>query len=337
LKGPEKPTVIERLFNPLPGPYFIKILTFWIIFGTPGLVIARYLDTFNYESIVSLFGVLSFQNVIVFSLANLVTPLYACYGIRHMRQKVVQEMPELKQVTVDGASTMDRAFGYISQFLPSIILAVLFGVVSVASFPGQTQHVVGYLSFLVKGVGFAFAMFAYGTFVWIYASSIRGLYRIGGENLRFASFFEDRHLGMKSLGSVSLSLVWVYFLGMGLVFFSFSPLPTPLQLALIGLIVLGAVLFFLPLYEVHVKMAKEKRAAEKALRNRLRLVVETLESSRENPNEVADLLAFQVLEQKVSRISEWPFDTATLSWFSAIVITVFATIITRYVLIFLGS
>jgi hypothetical protein len=139
------------------------------------------------------------------------------------------------------------------------------------------------------------------------------------------------------LGSISLSLVWVYFLGIGLVFFSFSPLPLLLLLALGGLTVLGVVLFFLPLYEIHVKMMKEKQAAEKAMRLRLCQVVETLESSKETTCEVTDLLAFQMLEQKVSRISEWPFDTATLSWLSAIVISVLGAIITRYFLAFIGS
>ena len=110
-----------------------------------------------------------------------------------------------------------------------------------------------------------------------------------------------------------------------------------LLLALGGLTVLGVVLFFLPLYEIHVKMMKEKQAAEKALRTRLRQVVETLESSKESTCEVTDLLAFQLLEQKVARISEWPFDTATLSWLSAIIISVLGAIITRYFLSFIGS
>ncbi len=334
-EGPERPTFIERLVSPLPGPYFLKILTFWLILGTPGLVAARYLDTFSYQAIVSLFGEISLQSIVGFSLANLVMPLYAFYGIRLMRQKVVQEMPELRQITMGGTSSLKRAFGGISRLLPSLILTILFGVVSFLSFPGQTQHVVGYLSLIVKVAGFALAMFAYGTFVWMYASSIRGLYKLGGEKLRFVSFFEDKHLGMRSLGSVSLSLVWVYFLGIGLVAFSFSPLPLPLQLVLLGLIVLGVILFFLPLYEVHIKMAREKRDAEKAVRNRLHLVSEKLASGKAVSNGLADLVAFQIMEKRVSAMSEWPFDTATLSWFSAIVISVLATLITRYLLLFL--
>ena len=300
------------------------------------MVLTRYLDTFNPEKIISLFGVISAQNIIVFSLANFVMPLYAFYGIRHMRLKIAKTMPELNQVALDGAPTMDKIFGSISKLLPTIILAAFFAAISILSFPGQTQHVVGVLSLIVKVVGFTVSMFAYGTFVWMYVSSIRGLYRIGGERLRFVSFYEDKHMGMKSLGSVSLSLAWIYFLGIGLVFFSFTPLPLPLLTALFGLMTLGVILFFLPLNEVHIKMKKEKRTIEKALNKRLRQVVESLESNKENSNEVTDLVAFQIMEQKVTKISEWPFDTVTLSWFSAIVITVVGTIVTRYVFVFLG-
>lgn len=332
----EHPTILERIVNPLPGPYFLKILTFWIIFGTPGMVLTRYLDTFNTDTIVSLFGVVSFQNVLVFSLANFVMPLYAFYGTRHMRQKISQTLPELKDITAGGSSA-EGVFRSMPKLPPVLILAVFFSGLSIVSFPGQVQHIAGYLSLIVKVVGFAVSMFAYGTFIWIYASSIGGLHRLGKERLCFAPFYEDRHLGMKTFGSVSLSLVWVYFLGIGLVFFSFSPLPVPLLVALGGLILFGVALFFLPLHDVHVKMAKEKQAAEKALRAQLRRVAKTLVSSEESPSEVTDLLAFQILEQKVSKISEWPFDTATLSWLSAIIISIIAAVITRYLLVFLGA
>jgi len=328
---------VERVVDPLPGPYVLKVLTFWIIFGTPGMVLTRYLDTFNTEKMISLFGVPSPQNILLFSLANFVMPLYAFYGIHHMRQRISLAMPELKRVASDEASTVERIFSAMTRLLPAIVLSILFSVISLVSLPGQTQQVAGYMSLTVKIVGFAFSMLGYGTFVWIYASSITGLYRLGRKNLRFTSLYEDKHLGMKFLGSISLSLVWVYFLGIGLVFFSFSPLPLLLLFALGGLIALGVTLFFLPLHEVHVKMMKEKQVVGKALHMRLHRVVDALESGKESPGEIRDLLAFQILEQSVSKIAEWPFDPATLNWLSAIVISISGTIITKYLLSFLGA
>ena len=333
---PDRPTLAERLVNWLPGPYFFKCLFFWIIFGTPGMVLSRYLDTLNFEKTMALFGVLSIQNVILFSLTSFVMPLYSFLAIRYMRLKIVEKKPELNQVTVVGASTVERAFASIPKLLPAAIFAVLVGVVSSVSFPAQSQNVAGVLSLIVKVVGVAVSIFAYGTFIWVYVSSIRGLYRLGGEKLRFVQFYEDKHLGMKPFGAVSFSLAWVYFIGVGLGFFNLDPLNILLLLPLFALMALGVILFFLPLYKVHAKMKIEKRTIETSLNERLRKVVDLPESNEEKSNEVADLITFQILEQKLLKISGWPFDTATLRWFSAVVISVLGTIIARSLLHFIG-
>lgn len=334
--GPERPTIIEKVAGVLPGPYFVKCLIFWIIFGTPGMIVTRYLDTFDLVKATALFESLTPNDVIIFSMANLVIPLYAFYGAGYMRRKIVEVIPELKPLPTEGIDSLKRIFGSVSRSAPPLALAILFGIISIVSFPDQASHVLGVLSLVVKVVGFAFAMLAYGTFVWMYVSSIGGLHQFGEHYICFVPFYVDSHLGTKALGSVALSFAWVYFAGTGLVFFSLSPVPIILLLALVGLILLGVVLFFLPLLVVHEKMAIEKRTAEKVLRRNLSQIVAKFDHENETSNEIGDLLTFQILEQKVSKVSEWPFDAGTLSWFSAIVITVVGTIITRYLLVFLG-
>jgi len=212
------------------------------------------------------------------------------------------------------------------------VLAGVFGAVSLISLPGQTSHVLGYVSAIIKIVGFCFIMLSYGSFIWMYASSIRGLHRLGKERLRFVSYYQDAHMGMKSLGTLSLSFTWVYFVGITLTFFSVNPLPLPILLVVLVLIVLGILLFFYPAYTVHQKMVHEKHTAEIALRNRVSRIMRSLDQREESPEEIVDLFMFQALEQKVYAISEWPFDMRTLSWFSAIVLTVLGTEVTRLVL-----
>lgn len=336
LTGPEKPTLIERLLNILPGPFFLKCLIFWIIFGTPGMLLTRYLDTFDINQATALFSQVAPQSIIVFSMPNFAMPLYSFYGTSYMRKSTVKAIPKMESITANGKNTLNEIFEPISRSAPALVLATLFAVISIVSFPAQTEHVAGTLSLIIKIVEFTFSALGYGTFIWAYASSIRGLHQLGEHHLHFASFYEDGHLGMKPLGSVALSLAWVYFFGIGLVFFSATPVPTLLLLVLLGLILLGIALFFLPLRIVHEKMTKEKHAAEKLLRKNLAQIVASLDSKHESSNEITEILTFQMLEQKVSKISEWPFDTVTLSWFSAILITVLGTIITRYLLIFLG-
>jgi hypothetical protein len=331
-KGPEKPTLIERVANLFPGPFFIKCLLFWTVFGTPGLILSRYVDSLSVGETLSIFGQVTLQNVFVFSLANFIIPLYAFYGTRYMRVKIVDTIPKLEPVTVNEKATLTKLFDPVSSIWPALVLAGVFGTVSLVSLPGQTSHALGYVSAIIKIVGFCFIMLSYGTFIWMYVSSIRGLHRLGKERLRFISYYHDAHMGMKSMGTLSLSFAWVYFVGITLTFFSVNPLPLPILLVVLVLIVFGILLFFLPAYTVHQKMVHEKHAAERALRNRLSRIMRSLDRREESPEEIEDLFMFQVLEQKVRMISEWPFDAKTLSWFSAIVLTVLGTEVTRLVL-----
>jgi hypothetical protein len=331
-KGPEKPTLIERVANLFPGPFFIKCFLFWTVFGTPGLILSRYVDSLSIDKALSIFGQVTLQNVFVFSLANFIIPLYAFYGTRYMRVKIVDTIPKLEPVTVSEKATLTKLFDSVSSIWPALVLAGVFGTVSLVSLPGQTSHALGYVSAIIKIVGFCFIMLSYGTFIWMYVSSIRGLHRLGKERLRFISYYHDAHMGMKSMGTLSLSFAWVYFVGITLTFFSVNPLPLPILLVVLVLIVLGILLFFLPAYTVHQKMVHEKHAAERALRNRLSRIMRSLDRREESPEEIEDLFMFQVLEQKVRMISEWPFDAKTLNWFSAIVLTVLGTEVTRLVL-----
>jgi hypothetical protein len=331
-KGPEEPTLIERVADLFPGPFFIKCLLFWIVFGTPGLLLSRYVDTLNIDRTLAIFDQVTLQNVIVFSLANFIIPLYAFYGTRYMRVKIINTIPQLEPVTVNGKAALRKIFDPVSRSWPAFVLAGAFGAVSLLSLPGQTSHVLGYASFIIKVFGFSFIMLSYGTFVWMYVSSIRGLYRLGRERLCFVSYYEDAHMGMKPLGSLSLSFAWVYFVGLTLTFFSINPLPIPILMVILILILLGVILFFIPAFTVHERMVREKHAAEKALRDRLPRIMRTLDYQEDYPDEIADLVMFQTLEQKVCKISEWPFDARTLSWFSAIVISVIGTELTRFVL-----
>jgi hypothetical protein len=335
-KGIENPTIIERVANLFPGPFFIKSLLFWTVFGTPGLLLARYVDTLSIDKTLAIFSQVTVQDVLVFSLANFFIPLYAFIGTRYMQIKITDTIPELEPLTENGRGTLMKLFDSVSRFWPAFILAGTFGAVSLISLPGQTSHVVGYVSAVIKAVGFCFIMLAYGTFVWMYASSIRGLYRLGKEHLRFVSYYKDPHMGMKPLGSLSLSFAWVYFVGITLTFFSVNPLPLPILMVVLVLIVLGVILFFYPMYMVHQKMAHEKYAAEKALRFRVSRIMKSLDNRNESMDEIEDLFLFQTLEKKVSKIAEWPVDVKTLSWFSAIVITVIGTEVTRLLIGIIG-
>ncbi len=338
----EKQTVIERIINVFPGPYILKCLIFSSIFGVPILLLTRFLDTLNLQAALTIFGPLLWQNILTFSFANFVLLFYAVYGIKFMRSKLSAAMPEIKNIIPEkGSKNLNDIFKPICSLVPAVIVSLLLIAVSLASFPDQaSQHSVGPISLAQVILSFPFVYFAYGTFIWVYSSSIKCLHDLGKQPLKLAEFYEDAYLGVKPIGSLSLSLALVYFSGLGLVFFSFLSIPAPLEFALVVMILGGIALFFLPLNTIHGKMRERKQMERERIKTLHMLQKDSIDKSLQsvqelNEEKLSHMLAVDIVDRHVSSIPEWPFDSKTLTWLSAIVLTVVASIITRYVTILL--
>jgi hypothetical protein len=339
-----KPALIERIVDLFPGPYVFKCLIFSCLFGVPLLLLTRFLDTSNVQTALAVFGPLLWQNVVTFSFANFVLLFYAVYGVRYMRHEISVMTPKVEPMVPEGTGrNLHEIFEPVCRLVPAVVVSLLLIAVSLASFPDQiSQHSAGPISFVLIAVSFPFVYLAYGTFIWFYSSSVKCLYDFGRRPLRLAEFHEDSHLGMKPVGSLSLSLALVYFAGLGLVFFSFLSIPPPLEFAVEVMILGGIFLFLLPLSTIHRKMRSKKELEREKLKARYRSVVDSIGESLQNiqkmkPKNVERVLAVDIIDRYVSSIPEWPFDSKTLTWLSAIVLTVVASIITRYVTILFGS
>jgi hypothetical protein len=249
-------------------------------------------------------------------------------------------VPLLEPLMPKEERTVQDIFHPVCSFLPAIFLSILLAVVSLLSFPNQGQHAAGPISLALLVISFPFVYLVYGTFIWTYVSSIKCLHDLSKQPLRLAEFYEDSHLGMKPLGSLSLSLALVYFLGLGLIFFSFLSVPPPLEVAVVIMILAGIILFSLPLITIHKKMLDKKRDERKKLKSHytqlLKLIGEPINNS--DMTEVKNLrymVAVDIIDRQVTSIPVWPIDIKSLTWLSAIVLTVVMSIITRFVLIFL--
>jgi len=336
----EKPTLVERIVNVFPGSYFVKCLLFSSVFGVPFLLLTRFLDTLNVEAALGVFGPLLWQDVVTFSFANFVLVFYAVYGVHYMRSKIASIMPQVEPVMPGGENAASKVFGQVCRLFPALVLSVLLGIVSLVSFPTQGEHAAGPVSFGMVVLSFPFVYLAYGSLVWVYVSSIKSLYDIGRQPLRLVEFHEDAHFGMKPFGSLSLSLALVYFTGLGLVFFSFLSIPLPLELAVGVLILMGMVLFFSPLEVIHHKMRAKKRNELDKVKGHLKQITSSLGDpvlalSRVDVKSLKRMFAVDAMQRQVTAMPEWPFDTRTLTLLSAIVLTVVASIVTKYVMLFL--
>ena len=337
----ERPSLIERIINLFPGPYAVKCLIFSCVFGVPALLLFRFLDTLDMQTALEVFGPLLWQNVVTFSFANFVLLFYAAYGIRYMRSRITGMVPQIDPLIPENGKTIQEIFHPVCSFLPAVLLSILLALVSLLSFPNQGEHAAGPISLALLAVSFPFIYLIYGTFIWTYVSSIICLFDLSRQTLRLAEFYQDDHLGMKSFGSLSLSLALVYFLGLGLIFFSFLSVPPPLELAVVIMILAGVILFFLPLITIHQKMRDKKRDEREKLKSHythlLKFIEEPLHTG--DATEVKHLrymMAVDIIDRQITAIPEWPIDARSWRRLSAIVFTIVISIMTRIVLTFLG-
>ena len=333
-------TLIETAIAELPGPYGLWAFLLAAVFGLPGFIVARYLDTGSVDRALSLFS-LNLPSAGTYFLATFGITLYALLGIRFMRSRTLAAQKAFAPLIPNGVEAVERAFHPVTDALPPLILTPALLIVSFATFPDQIQDITGPGYLVLRIVSFPLAYFVYATFIWVYLSSIRSLHVLGKGPLRLTSFFEDLHFGLRPFGSLSLFLALVYFVGLVLVAFSFLALPALLAGLLAALALPGVVLFFLPLFALHRRMLEEGRKARDALASAYSKAEPLLEpggtvGEPSASEAMRSLLALQILEHRVSNISRWPLDLRTMSWFSAILLSVAAAIATRYVLTYLG-
>lgn len=336
-----KPSLIERIINLFPGPYVLKCLLFSCVFGVPALLLFRFFDTLEVLAALEVFGPLLWQNIVTFSFANFVLLFYAAYGIQYMRSRIAAMVPQVEPLMPDQGRTAQDIFHPVCAFVPAAVLSILLAVVSLLSFPDQGQHAAGPISLALLVISFPFVYLVYGTFIWTYVSSIKCLYDLSRQPLKLPEFYEDDHLGMKSFGSLSLALALVYFLGLGLIFFSFLSVPPPLELAVVIMILAGVIMFFLPLITIHHKMLEKKRDEREKLKSHythlLKFIEEPLRTG--DTTEVKHLrymMAIDIIDRQITAIPEWPIDSRSWTRLSAIILTVVISIMTRIVLTLLG-
>lgn len=339
VRGGPPSILVETAMGALPGPYGLWALLLAAFFGVPGFILARFLDTGSLDRALSLFE-MNLPSVGTYFLATFGITVYAFAGIRFMRSRTRAAEAAFTSMVPDGAPAVRRAFEPVTRTLPPIILTPILLAVSLVALPDQVQDITGPTYLVLRLVAFPVAYFVYATFIWVYLSSIRGLAVLGREPLRLASFLEDSHFGLKPFGSLSLFLALVYFVGLVLVVFSFLALPPLFGALVIALALPGVVLFFLPLYALRRQMLEQGRRANGALAvayARASSLIDpvVVQRPQDASEAVRTLLALQILEHRISDISRWPLDLRTVSWFSAILLSVAAAIATRYVFSYL--
>ena len=185
-----------------------------------------------------------------------------------------------------------------------------------------------------------FFSFVFATFFCAYGYSMYKIYVIGKLPLHLKPFTQDRTLGLKPFGRMSLQLSALYFF---LVSSSFIPFSISYeQPPLVGLVLafvflsLGTFLFFAPLLGLRRHLLRAKTENMDWIAARYTALVTQLRSQPPSSGEEEILLGSKLasidkLQKDIGQIRTWPFDTQILERLVAIIISVTAIMVSHYI------
>lgn len=358
--GPERVTFLERFVTSFHIPFYWGCLLLAFFFGPPGAILSVYVQTYNLDEAIArtvhlFFGMQLpvWQGVAGLCLL-LVILFYFLYMIRYMRLKLVAAESLLLSLSPEGEETFHKVFGGVSRLGPPIvidvILIVFFLLQAVSEVP--VNFVVfgtapANLVFIV--VSFPLWFLIFGTFAWVYFSSILGLHKLGKKPLKLKSIYEDRMLGVRPIGSLSLSLTFTYLAGLSIL--TLVPIvvwpntSSPSYTWLLSVLaLLGVVFFFFPLNTIHKKMLDVKHREQEAYRKLFSKAIQKQTESRTQVSEsslsdirevlirLTTLLTVGITKEEAAAIPTWPFDTPILGRFSAMILSIITILIANIIL-----
>jgi hypothetical protein len=244
----------------------------------------------------------------------------------------LETLPAETTTAFDGdASDRFRELNSVSgPLVASAVTAIAFGLT--AFFED------GFASALLRGATWFLLGIALWSFLWTYASLCLGLDRLGREPLRSPAVSGDSTLGLRPLGGVAFTGLWM--LLAWLVPLVVTGLPDIVGVA-IGVAVLSGSLaaFFLSLLRLHRRMVEVKESELAAARE---LYAEAYEPVRAAPTletlerQQPFLGAVDALEKRAHAIHEWPIDEGIVARVITISTSVMAITAARLILDPLG-
>ena len=327
---------MERAIAAVPLPYPLTCLLLALASLSPGLLVANLVDTGSFDRAVQATfpGLATTPASLVLSGAAVGIAFYTILLslIRYSRRALASSRERIAPLLPDGEAGFRRVYGLVNAPIPILVLAVLLGGLFWAIGSRTTVPSPARLVFL--GVQLAVSCFATAAVLWTYFATLWGLRRLGKEPLRLKPYTEDPMLGLRPLGSMSVSATTVYFAMTAVVLVTALVYPqSPAYLTfLLALLAFGVLLFVLPLLGIHRKMLEEKRRVERALAQEAAREWKAMEAAppegeptagelRRLVLQLRDFVVHERAERKAASLPTWPFDPAVTGRIAAIVLT----------------
>ena len=333
----DRPTPVERFVRIIPLRYPLALLIWTIVLGPLSFSIVQYAQS----------GTLFYFPAPLNAALGSVLFFYGFYSSRYVRLKVLAAESSVSPIVSGGDTRYRSLFGRVTSTRSIAILAVVLEVIAfLSTLQGRVVSINTALDLITQ----VLIITTFSTLLWEYAAASWGLHMLGESQLRLKSFLEDRFMGARPVGNLSLSLTIAY-LG-GLLFFfldtlTFLDLRTTLALFsffafYIILLALGIIMFFLPLNSLHKRMQTEKSAHQKEQGLKLsRLLcsnastsndgLATIERVQTGITELVQMKDFEITERKLASTPTWPFDIQLLARLITIVLSITAVLLSRII------
>lgn len=329
----ESPTPVEKFVQIIPLEYPLALLIWTIVLGPLSFSIVQYLQS----------GTLFYFPAPLNAALGSVLFFYGFYSSRYVRLKVLAAESSVSPIISGGDTSYRSLFGRVTSARSiAVLVVVLEALAFLATLPGRVVSINTPLDLFTQ----VLIITTFATLLWEYAAASWGLHKLGESQLRLKSFLEDRFMGARPIGNLSLSLTLAY-LG-GLLFFfadtlTFLPVTTTPALFSFYLILLalGIIMFFLPLNSLHKRMQAEKSAHQKEIGVKLSGLLQsnttgssdtpTIEKVQSRITELVRLKDLEIAERKLSSTPTWPFDIQLLARLITIVLSITAVLLSRII------
>ncbi len=326
---------MERAIASVPVPYPLACLLLAVVSQSPGLLVANWIDIGNFDAAMQATfpGLATLPASTVFPGAAFGIAFYTVLlgMVRYSRKGLVSAEASLAPLLPDGAAGFRRIYGRVHAPWPIVGLAILLG--GFFWLIGSHAPTSGLAHTVFVAVQLGVICFGTSAVLWTYFVTLWGLWRMGKEPLRLKPYTEDPMLGLRPLGTMSVSATTIYFAMTAVVLLTTLIYPqSALYLAfLLGLLAFGVLLLVLPLLGIHRIMLEEKRKAERTLAEAAAREWVEMEAAPASEAGLAELrglvvslrrfVAHDRAERKVATLPTWPFDPQVTGRIAAIVLT----------------
>jgi hypothetical protein len=318
----------ERLLGRLPGPRVAWVLAWATLPVAAGLLPSAYLATVGARSI----GVR-----LLIGLVFAYEVMLAIWAVGRFTRESDTVQRSVDQLAAHPEQAATPVFGGMASTQGPLALTLVFVTVTVwrTAVLGDLRAALLWLpvSVLVN--------LPLLTAVWVYLALLLGLNRLGRRTLSLTAFPQDLSLGLGEVGRLAFTAFWIYGAGFAPVLLVNFANPIGLLL-LLGLFLLGVLVFFACLQGLHHQLlAARRHYLEWAGQLYARAYEPIRSGSLAALGEQARLLqAAEVIHRRAEAIQQWPFQQRRLVQIAGIVGTVVTFvvtgIITRLILVRFG-